>query len=59
MPKKLTLVEKKIIQEEVNKIMRKRASKGGKATFKKYGPNHMSEIVKKRWDKAKSGDKSA
>jgi len=28
--------------------------KGGNATKKKYGNKHFSELVKKRWEKAKA-----
>lgn len=37
-------------QEEINKIMRKFASLGGKATLKKYGKEHFSKIAKNRWN---------
>lgn len=51
---------KKEVQEELKRIMTENARKGGQAIVKKYGTKHMSDIVKKRWAKAKKGvDKRA
>lgn len=52
-------IQKINIQEEVEKFLRKQASKGGKNTVKKHGTKHFSDIAKKRWAKQKgSVDKS-
>lgn len=47
------------IKQQLTKFFKEQGSKGGKATVKKYGKKHMSNLVKRRWAKVAKIKESA